>query len=139
MKNDGKWRATSKHVEPRFRCEHGVYYQFLCEECERLKPFKKRDEIVKFIGLIRNSFVGAEVVYSEGSCFQLYKIIAYVWPEAIPWHYASAGHVYTEIDGRYYDIKGELTDSEIINQLVTLEESLPIGANPEEWKYEIKM
>lgn len=62
--------------------------------------------VIGFITLIRESFVGAETVYTTGSCYQLYRILKFVFPQANA--YYNSDHVITEINGRYYDITGEV-------------------------------
>lgn len=57
-----------------------------------------------FIKTIRESFVGAETVYTTGSCYQFYKILKLIFPQANA--YYNSDHVITEIDGRFYDISG---------------------------------
>lgn len=53
---------------------------------------------------IRESFVGADKVYTQGSCYQFYKILKSIFPQAID--YYDMNHVVTEIDGVCYDING---------------------------------
>jgi len=60
----------------------------------------------EFIKTIRESFVGSERVYTEGSCYQFYRILKSVYPQAISWY--NMDHVITEIDGRFYDITGQV-------------------------------
>lgn len=64
------------------------------------------DKILSFIASIRNSFEGSERVYTNGSCYQFYKILKQVFPDAEA--YYDSYHVITEIGGRYYDITGEV-------------------------------
>lgn len=61
--------------------------------------------VLDFISTVRNSFIGADVVYTKGSCYQFYRILKKVFPQANA--YYNSDHVITEIDGRYYDINGE--------------------------------
>lgn len=62
--------------------------------------------VLGFIKTIRNSFIGADKVYTNGSCYQFYKILKYVFPQANA--YYDSDHVITEIDGKFYDITGEV-------------------------------
>lgn len=55
---------------------------------------------------IRTSFVGAEHVYTNGSCYRFYKILRCIDDRAIP--YYDGNHVITRIGDRYYDITGEV-------------------------------
>ena len=57
-----------------------------------------------FIQKIRTSFHGSVRVYAEGSCYQFYKIIKQVFPQAEP--YYSKGHIVSKIDDCFYDITG---------------------------------
>ena len=63
-------------------------------------------DIEKFISTIRDSFIGSQQVYTEGSCYQFYLILKNVFPDAICWY--DECHIITEIDGRFYDITGEV-------------------------------
>lgn len=40
----------------------------------------------------------------NGDCYRLYLILKAAFPQAVA--YYDGGHVYTEIDGCYYDIRG---------------------------------
>jgi len=60
----------------------------------------------QFIATIRDSFIGSQQVYTEGSCYHFYLILKQVFPDAKP-HY-DADHIITEIDGKFYDITGEV-------------------------------
>lgn len=60
----------------------------------------------RFIETIRNSFNGSVDVYTKGSCYQFYLILKEVFPQAIAWD--DQNHIITEINGKYYDITGEV-------------------------------
>jgi len=60
----------------------------------------------KLIKTIRHSFIGADKVYTNGSCYQFYKILKCAFPQAKA--YYDSNHVITEIDGKFYDITGEV-------------------------------
>lgn len=60
----------------------------------------------QFITLIRESFGSAEKVYTEGSCWQFYKIVSFVYPGCKPWYDEIAGHVFIEHQGLLWDIEG---------------------------------
>lgn len=62
--------------------------------------------VESFIAKIRDSFIGAQQVYTEGSCYHFYLILKEVFPEAEP--YYDADHVITKIDNKFYDITGEI-------------------------------
>lgn len=46
-------------------------------------------------------------VFRHGGCYELYRILRAMDPQARPWY--RNGHVYTEIAGALYDIDGEWT------------------------------
>jgi hypothetical protein len=61
-------------------------------------------KVLSFIQVIRDSFKGSDIVYTQGSCYKFYKILKHVFQEAKA--YYNADHVITEIDGMFYDISG---------------------------------
>ena len=65
-----------------------------------------KEQILKFIETIRTSFIGSETVYTQGSCYQFYKILKSVFPQANA--YYDSNHVITEIEGNFYDITGQV-------------------------------
>ena len=63
-------------------------------------------KVERFIATVRDSFIGSQQVYTEGSCYHFYLILKEVFPNAIP--YYDNDHFITEIDGKFYDITGEV-------------------------------
>jgi hypothetical protein len=72
-------------------------------------------EIEKFISVIRDSFIGSQQVYTEGSCYHFYLILREVFPEAECWY--DLDHVITKIDEKFYDITGEIFPNIQFNKL----------------------
>lgn len=62
--------------------------------------------VEKFIAVVRDSFIGSQQVYTEGSCYHFYLILKTVFPESKP--YYDMDHIITEINGKFYDITGEV-------------------------------
>ena len=62
--------------------------------------------IESFIAKIRDSFIGSQQVYTEGSCYHFYLILKEVFPDAKCWY--DQDHIITEVDGKFYDITGEI-------------------------------
>ena len=62
--------------------------------------------VESFIATIRDSFIGSQQVYTEGSCYHFYLILKCVYPEAEP--YYDADHIITKIGNSFYDITGEV-------------------------------
>lgn len=61
---------------------------------------------IEIIAAIRTGIVNAEHRFSNGGCFQLYRVLKELFPLAEAWYDPIAGHVYTRIDDCYYDIDG---------------------------------
>ena len=72
---------------------------------------KRHEDIMSYIKIIRESFDGAEIAYKNGSCYKFYEILKHTFPESMPF-YTGVHHVVTKINGRYYDIGGEVFDKE---------------------------
>ena len=64
------------------------------------------NSILRTISTIRDSFIGSQQVYTEGSCYHFYLILKCIYPDAKA--YDSVGHILTKIDNKYYDITGEV-------------------------------
>ena len=62
-----------------------------------------------FIAKIRDSFVGSQQVYTEGSCYHFYLILKEVFPDAEA--YYDQEHIITKIGDKFYDITGEVEAS----------------------------
>lgn len=61
---------------------------------------------IEIIAAIRIGIVNAEHRFSNGGCFQLYRVLKELFPLAEAWYDPIMGHVYTRIDDIYYDIDG---------------------------------
>ena len=66
--------------------------------------------VERLISRIRNAHSTMDKIFTQGSCWDFYLILKEVYPEAIAYYNATEGHIHTKIDGRYYDIRGELDD-----------------------------
>jgi hypothetical protein len=62
---------------------------------------------IEIIAAIRIGIKNAEVRFSSGGCFQLYRVLKELFPLAEAWYDPIIGHVYTRIDDCYYDIDGK--------------------------------
>lgn len=64
-------------------------------------------DVIDFITLIRESCPSRQIhIFRNGACYQFFKILKSVYPQAVA--YYNQDHVITEIDGKYYDITGEV-------------------------------
>ena len=70
--------------------------------------------VEQFIARIRDSFIGAQHVYTEGSCYHFYLILKEVFPDAEA--YYDGSHVLTKINGKFYDITGEVEPNNGMNK-----------------------
>lgn len=64
--------------------------------------------ILEFLKELKYSYYLNAKIYTEGSCFRLYRILKAIYPQANPYYSHIEGHWITEIDGKYYDINGEI-------------------------------
>ena len=58
----------------------------------------------KLIAALRETDDYIKIIYLHGGCYQFYKFLKAVYPQAEP--YISGSHVVTKIGNRYYDIRG---------------------------------
>lgn len=67
--------------------------------------------VESFIAKVRDSFIGSQQVYTEGSCYHFYLILKEVFPDAEPWY--DNEHIVTKIGDKFYDITGEVRKDEL--------------------------
>ena len=66
----------------------------------------KHTQILNTIGEIRRSHSEMTNIYLNGSCLNMFCILRSIYPQAKAWF--NIDHVITEIDGRFYDITGQV-------------------------------
>ena len=69
----------------------------------------RHEHLLAFLKELRDSADVQYKIFTEGSCFRLYKIIAAIYPEALPYWSDRDNHCITHLDGKFYDIGGEIT------------------------------
>lgn len=72
--------------------------------------------IREFLKELRDSADIQYKIFTEGSCFRLYKILKVVFPEAKAYWSDLDNHCITKIDGKFYDIGGLIKKSYVINK-----------------------
>lgn len=68
----------------------------------------KHDQIIQFLAELRNSHKDMTNIFLYGSCVSLFSMLKALNPEAVSWY--NLEHVITEINGRFYDITGEVSN-----------------------------
>ena len=66
-------------------------------------------DILNFLKELKYSYHLNEKIYTEGSCFRLYKIISAIFNNAEPFYSSIDGHWVTRVGDKYYDINGEIS------------------------------
>jgi len=83
----------------------------------------RHENIISLIESIRESFGASIAVYTMGSCYQFSCILKKVFLDGES--YYDGNHVWTKINSRFYDIRGEkIFDREIRLVLVESDPSL---------------
>lgn len=70
-------------------------------------------EIEDFLKELRESADIQYKIFTEGSCFRLYRILKTIYPEAKPYWSDLDNHCITKINGKFYDIGGEVKKSHV--------------------------
>lgn len=68
-------------------------------------------KIENLIQAIRDSFVGAEHIYKNGSCWHFANILRQVFPKGDI--VCTIDHCAFKLNGHYYDIEGEISPEKI--------------------------
>ena len=73
------------------------------------RPLSSADKLRAALDILRGAHPVVEHVFTLGACFELYRLMAVFIPEVQPYYAHDGGHVYLELNGRFYDINGEET------------------------------
>ena len=65
-------------------------------------------EPIDLISAIKDATPDAEYKYTRGACFHLFLTLRLAFDSAECWYDMIEGHVYTKIDGVFYDIRGAI-------------------------------
>lgn len=65
-------------------------------------------ELLRFIAALRTSWVDMEYLFTNGQCYNFALIVRSIRPQAVVHYDQVEGHVYVEVGGRLYDIRGVL-------------------------------
>ena len=67
--------------------------------------------ITEFIQDLRDSFGGSDIVYTNGSCYKLAKLLVKLYPKAELVYHKRLDHAAVRYDNdKIYDITGEVTE-----------------------------
>lgn len=86
---------------------------------------------IQIISAIRLGIINSGNRFQSGGCFQLYRILKSLFPEAVALY--DGNHVYTQIGNVAYDING---DHEIKPHWNRLEDDPMIFAKAHEWDFQ---
>lgn len=64
--------------------------------------------IVEFLKELRESADIQFKIFTQGSCFRLYRILKTIYPKAVAYWSDIDNHCITRIEDKYYDIGGEV-------------------------------
>ena len=70
-------------------------------------------KIEKFLKALRDSDFFIEHIYMNGGCYQLYKVIKSVFPDAEPYFSKELVHIAAMVDGKLYDIRGPIDEKTV--------------------------
>lgn len=63
-------------------------------------------ELVRMLDALRTSHPDMEQLYMYGQCYNLFRIIRTIRPQAEAWYCMIEGHIYTRVGVYWYDIRG---------------------------------
>lgn len=63
-------------------------------------------DVIRFLDALRASHQDMETVFTQGQCYNLFLLMRTVWPEAKAFYSMAEGHVYVEVGGAFFDIRG---------------------------------
>lgn len=64
------------------------------------------DPIERLLAALRSGWPHMVPLFTQGQCLTMFHALRAIYPQAEAWYSRIEGHVYTKIDGRFYDIRG---------------------------------
>lgn len=66
--------------------------------------------VLDFLAVLRSARPDNEHYFMHGGCWEMFRILRSLWPEAQPFHTWTdiTGHIATKIGGHLYDIRGRI-------------------------------
>lgn len=97
-----------------------------------MKQMKNEIKPIDFLKSLKESDFFIEYIYTNGGCYQLYKILKTIFFDAEPYIILSKTHVVTKIGDKFYDINGEYINNDNAD-ILPMNEDLQKEA--EEWSF----
>ena len=63
-------------------------------------------DVQRFLSALRDTHPDMVDVFTKGRCYSLFELMRTVWPQARAHYSAIECHVYVDIDGSIFDIRG---------------------------------
>lgn len=73
-------------------------------------------DILNFLKELKSSYHKNEMIYTRGSCFRLFSILKTIFSGAVPYYSGLDGHWIVKIEGKFYDINGEINLNYVIDK-----------------------
>lgn len=67
--------------------------------------------LIEAIRILRHSHQSVRNIFTDGACYEFYKFLKILYPQAEAWY--DGNHVFTKIDGAFYDIDGHVSFTEM--------------------------
>ena len=64
-------------------------------------------KLIQFLDMLRAAHPDMQWMFTHGQCYNLWRIVRTVFPEANCLYSTEEGHVYIEYQGQLYDIRGK--------------------------------
>jgi hypothetical protein len=92
-------------------------------------------QVERFLKALRETHPDFDFIFRHGACYQLYLMLKSLRPDAELWYQHNPGHVWTKIDGAWFDIRGKRTRKPSKAERITAKR---LG-RPERWKRRLAM
>lgn len=92
--------------------------------------------VLDFLSVLRGTRPDSEHYFTKGGCWELFRVLRQLWPEAQPFHTWKEfpGHVATKIGPHIYDIRGRVRRPSLYEPMVCGGfPSLNSGHRPHRW------
>jgi hypothetical protein len=112
-------RPQTDYPKDSTKCKSG--YKPYCKQCQKeryrekvsknpIVKVKSHKRITNFILELNKSDEYIHHIFTKGGCYKFHILLSKMFKKCTPYISKDENHVITRINGRYYDITGEVTD-----------------------------
>lgn len=98
-----------------------------------MKAELTRSRVIALAQILQGAHPDMDKVFTQGACYQFYRVLKLVAPDAAPFYDPVDGHVYVKVGEFFYDINGEHHRNQLDERLHPLDRETVQRIKADDW------